>query len=381
MTKVDEAFTDLKAGSDHNILKKRYSSGTLSRAYTRYLEWAKTRRQEISDSISRLEKKEKGLQDITKRLEKDKKKHERIFSNLKKQISNFEKKEQEILDHVSELKKSRDSLETALKDLNTRGVTEETITRFNSIDFRDDDELLKRIETLEAFTQLEKAVSKLHAESKNYKLLVHEQEDQYEQVMEKVRSKENELDEAKRKYFYFEESIEIVKSCLQAGYDKKTLLSLKEALTTLEITGKQDVSVKRLLVGLRDYKELYALQSTLRTKRQELTEVEKELEQGRGTLSAFRENVLKELKTTEKQFTKSIKSISKEYLKGIEDLGEFFIIETNNIFKHEQEMLDEFKLEAIKILASIGYSYSTQLFEIIEQAKKLNQNPKTKKTT
>ena len=361
MTKVEEAFNDLKAGTDHEVMKKRYSSGTLSRSYSLYFDWAKDRSKKVRASINALEKKEKELQETAERLEKDAKEHNRIVGVMKKQISALEKHEQEIMDNEAELKKRHDSLEKSLNELNKRGVAEEVIARINSIDFGDGDELLKRIATLETYTQLEEDIVKMQSEYTYYDLNASEREAWYKDVAAKVRSKENELDEVKRKHFLFEEAIEIMIGFRKAGYNKETLLSLKEALNAIEIKGKPDISVKRLLDGLRNYKELYIVESTLRTKRQELTEVTRELEKAQGTLTAFQKNVLKELKGTEKAFTKNIKSLYKEYLKILEDLQKVFMKETEALFEYEKAEFDDFSLKAKEILASTGNHYVREL--------------------
>ena len=217
-----------------------------------------------------------------------------------------------------------------------------------------------------------------------YSLNASEREAWYKDVAAKVRSKENELDEVKRKYFLFEETIEVMQIFLEDGYNKETLLSLKEALRALEIKGKPEASMKRLIDGLRKYKELYELDSTLRTKRQEQTEIKKELEKAKGSLSAFQENILKELKGTEKEFTKNIKSMYKEYQKVLEELQKIFIYETRTLFEFEKEEFDNLSIKAKEILAKTGMAYSKQLsglksdFEsgvntIITNAKKIRE--------
>lgn len=384
MTKADEAFNDLKAGTDHEVMEKRYSSGTLSRAYSLYLDWAKDRSKKVGASINTLEKKEKELQETAERLEKDAKEQDRIVRVMKKQISHLGAHEQKTYKTVDELKRRLESLETAWNELNGKGVKEETISRLNNIDFGDNDELLKRIDTLEAYTQLEEDTVKMQSDYTYYSLNASEREAWYKDVAAKVRSKENELDEVKRKYFLFEETIEVMQIFLEDGYNKETLLSLKEALRALEIKGKPEASMKRLIDGLRKYKELYELDSTLRTKRQEQTEIKKELEKAKGSLSAFQENILKELKGTEKEFTKNIKSMYKEYQKVLEELQKIFIYETRTLFEFEKEEFDNFSIKAKEILAKTGMAYSKQLsglksdFEsgvntIITNAKKIRE--------
>ena len=384
LTKVEEAFNDLKAGTDHEVMKKRYSAGTLSRAYSLYLGWAKDRSKKVRASIKTLEIKEKELQGTAERLEKDAKEHNRIVGVMKKQISALENHEQEIMDKKAELKNRLDSLEKSLNELDKRGVTEEALARINSIDFGDGDEFIKRLDTLEAYTQLEEDTVKMQSEYTRYDLMASEREAWYKDVSAKVRSKENELDEVKRKHFLFEEAIEIMIGFRKAGYDKETLLSLKEAFKALEIKGKSDVSVKRLLDGLRNYKNLYKVESTLRTKRQKLTEIEKELEKAQGSLSAFQESILKELKGTGKEFTNSINSMYKEYSKGFEELQKIYMHEAKALFEYEEEEFDKFSLKAKEVLEKAGMVYSREMsglksdFEsgvnsILSNAKKLRE--------
>ena len=384
LTKVEEAFNDLKAGTDHEVMKKRYSAGTLSRAYSLYLGWAKDRSKKVRASIKTLEIKEKELQGTAERLEKDAKEHNRIVGVMKKQISALENHEQEIMDKKAELKNRLDSLEKSLNELDKRGVTEEAIARIDSIDFGDGDELIKRLDTLESYTQLEEDTVKMQSEYTRYDLIASEREAWYKDVSAKVRSKENELDEVKRKHFLFEEAIEIMIGFRKAGYDKETLLSLKEAFKALEIKGKPDVSVKRLLDGLRNYKKLYKVESTLRTKRQKLTEIEKELEKAQGSLSAFQESILKEFKGTQKEFTKNIKSMYKEYTQGLEELQEIYMHKAKALFEYEEEELNKFSLKAKEALVKAGMVYSREMsglksdFEsgvnsILSNAKKLRE--------
>ena len=384
LTKVEEAFNDLKAGTDHEVMKKRYSAGTLSRAYSLYLGWAKDRSKKVRASMKTLEIKEKELQGTAERLEKDAKEHIRIVGVMKKQISALENHEQEIMDNKAELENRLDSLEKSLNELDKVGVTEEVIARINSIDFGDGDELIKRLDTLESYTQLEEDTVKIQSEYTRYGLDASEREAWYKDVSAKVRSKENELDEVKRKHFLFEEAIEIMIGFRKAGYDKETLLSLKEAFKALEIKGKSDVSVKRLLDGLRNYKKLYKVESTLRTKRQKLTEIEKELEKAQGSLSAFQESILKEFKGTQKEFTKNIKSMYKEYTQGLEELQKIYMHKAKALFEYEEEELNKFSLNAKEALVKAGMVYSREMsglksdFEsgvnsILSNAKKLRE--------
>jgi len=384
LTKVEEAFNDLKAGTDHEVMKKRYSSGTLSRSYSLYFDWAKDRRKKVRASINTLENKEKELQETAERLEKNAKEQNRILRVMKKQISQLDAHEQETYKKVDEFKRRLESLETAWNELKGKGVTEEVIAQINSVDFGDGDELLKRIATLETHTWLKNDVSKLETEHNRLNFLTTQREALLEDINEKVKSKENELDEAKRKHFLFEEAIEIMIGFRKAGYNKETLLSLKEAFKALEIKGKPDVSVKRLLDGLRNYKNLHNLESTLRTKRQELKEIEKELEKAQGSLSAFQESILKELKGTQKEFTKNIKSMYNEYIKGLEELQKIYMHEAKTLFEYEEEEFDKFSLKAKEVLVKAGMAYSREMsglksdFEsgvntILSNAKKLRE--------
>jgi chromosome segregation ATPase len=361
MTKVDEAFNDLKAGTDHEVLKKRFSSGTLSRGYALFLDWAKERRKQVRSSINRLEEKEKELQISVEMLEKDAKEQTRVAGVMKKQISSLEAHEQEVRKNVSEYKKRLESLENSLNELITKGVTEDAITQINSMEFEDDDELLKRISTLKGYTRLKNDVSKLETEYTRLDLLIRDREEFLKNLNEEIISKENELDEAKRSQWFFQEAVEIMVEFRKAGYQKDTLLSLKNALKGLEIKGDPDTSAKRLLDGLRSYKSLHSLESTLRIKRQEYSEIKSELEKAKGSLSAFQESIVKELKGTEKEFTKNIKSLYKKYIEEMADLKKVYMHEAKTLFEEEEQLLSNYNTKAINSLGSVGMAYSKQM--------------------
>jgi predicted nucleic acid-binding Zn-ribbon protein len=358
---VNRALKALKDGEKWEVLKSSYTQGTLYRALNEYFDWAQGRVGDLQGSIDSLEAKEEERYETLKHLTAEIRDGEKSVTRLDKDKSKLDFEMKKIGDEVNELQKTRDSLKRELSRLAELGVTDEAIARIGGMDFGDKDELIARLNTHEAYEQLKGEVDARKGELKQIEFDLHKKNAKAVALNVNIKSLTNELDELQRKTWMFKETQEVMHSFFQSGFDKSTLISLKKALDNLAIKGQPKTSIKRLIDGLSNYQRLTELESAIRIKLNELSELRKEIEKEKGTLSHYQETMLKTIETVHLDTFSGIREAYIKFADLMRELLRTFEKDLEDFRTLQKDELADFSFNAKETFASLGVSYTSEL--------------------
>ena len=130
--------------------------------------------------------------------------------------------------------------------------------------------------------RVQAATESLSKENIDLKAEYDETETRLQEIRREIDSQRNILDEAKRRTQIFNEAVEVVKSFFREDYDTEILQGLKTALNNLAVKGQPKTSIKRLLEGLGNVRELAKLEAAIEEKKVELAKTEGELNNARA---------------------------------------------------------------------------------------------------
>lgn len=317
MSKVENAVKKMKAGVDLETLQSECSQGTLYRAFSEYLDWAEHTRVnhslKIRESENELKAKQKSLAAISKKITEEEKSHKSLISQNERLDELVDKSQEQF----NELVKKSHSINTKITALEKRGVTEETISGIGQMDFKTGDELTERIATYEVFNELVRQAASLKEEMDNQELRKENIERELEKMFSEMMSARNTLDEEKRKLWTFRESHEIVEEFLKNGYEKEILFSLNVALKALQIPDDTKTSLKRLLDGLKNVKNLDELSSQVRAESSKLKKLEEQVDITSGTLSAIKDDAIKQIRSLKNEALSELRDLNMDNINNL----------------------------------------------------------------
>lgn len=343
MSSREKALEMLKSGVPWEEVSIKFGKSTLYSALAAYFPLASARVKELREEIFHLEVSvtacRKREADLSARADV-----------LHCQVDELESHQTSYADEVEALSAEVESkrqqlrnLEDKVEELRKRGVTEETVSRIDRIEFGDGGELLGRIDTFQAHQELVGEVSALREELKGIEVAVEREKKTLDEAHQDVAAECNLLDEWRRKAWMWKDAQNMMLSFFKDGYDTATLIGLKRAVNILAVKGKPKVTVKRLLDALWELQELTEIEATLRQKKTELTRTQKELDKAKGSLKAVKENILDEIESALKVSSRHLRTLNDVAVKEIREQG----VQSEERFKRLSEDLNA-QVEALR---------------------------------
>lgn len=323
MTIREQILEKLKAGVHWNEIKKEYSGrSSLYGALDDYIIWIEPKVTEYQEKLQDYDVK---LMERYSELEETGSAVTEARAERVKVITDIEEKRRELasLKHEeAETSKRYDKVNSLLKSLTGRGLTEGALSQILEMEYSSGNELLERASTSDKYStllvELDDAKREFNEIKSETVFLVSERK----RIEEQAASEKNVLDELRRHRLMYEEANSVVKSFITEGYNSELLLSLLEALKSLAITGQKRLSIKRLIDGLNSARSLEELDSAILRKRAELKQVQYSFDAASGELEAIRDNTLAVIASSRKSATKEMRNMHSAYMDALAQMNE-----------------------------------------------------------
>jgi hypothetical protein len=187
-----------------------------------------------------------------------------------KKVAKLELQKNELVKQVAAKKAELDCLGEKVAKLISNGFRPDIVREIEALEKQSGPDLLKSVREFVRCKSLEKENRALEANRTELQEEISFLGDEKRSLVSEVESERNRLDELMLETSAFCSAVNVAKSFLRDGYSSKELEGLKSAVDLYGIRGNPEVSLDRLLVGVRSQKNLFELEERVKQKEDEV---------------------------------------------------------------------------------------------------------------
>lgn len=318
MNSRDEILAKLRANEPFaKIRTETHSASKLYEVTGQFLDEQQTRLENTGLQIRQAEEMRDGL--------------EVQVESLRRQVENYrqenQKSEQENLrlnGELSEKTAKLNSLEERTDRFLAQGFTPEIMDKLEPMLNRGGEKLLMRVQNVEKYHQTLKDYTCL---KKNKTSLVREicdLKNEKKQAQDLVVSVKNQADELRLLARPIKDSVDTVIWLLKKGYTIEDIKSLGYGLDFLCVDGDPDLSISRLVTGLKLQKNLLILREKMRGKKQKNDELDKAIVDNEMKLRILVETALRSINEVVKASINGLRQLNSERQEAFNTVSEKF---------------------------------------------------------
>jgi hypothetical protein len=260
--------------------------------------------------ISKLKEEETNLETEVGTLRSD-------IESLSEEKRQLEQDKTRLSGELSENKVKLETLQEKMGEFRVQGFTLEIIKKLEPMVERGATMLLKQVENVENYNE---AVKDFAGVKRSKACLLREVRvlaRKKEKTQDSLVSLKNQIDDMRLRARHIKEAVDTVVWLLKKGYDIKDIKSLGYGLDFLGVEGDPDLTISRLITGLRQRKNLVILEEEVTKKRHEKDELDKAIEKKRTTLEIIGDTTLKSVNEICSASIQSIQQTTAERQKAL----------------------------------------------------------------
>jgi len=176
-----------------------------------------------------------------------------------------------------------------------QGFTPEILGKLEPMIARGGEDLLKQVETAEKCSKLKRDLACVKKSKTDLMRSVRVLKREKEKLQGSVVSIRNQVDELRLQMRPIRDAVNTVVWLLKKGYRTEDIKSMGYGLDFLGVDGDADLSISRLITGLKKQKDLTVLDGKLTRKREEFAELDSAIEDAIRTLAIVKDVTLKSI--------------------------------------------------------------------------------------
>jgi hypothetical protein len=287
-------------------------------------------------------------------------------------------------DEISEKAIELNSLQETIDGFQERGFTPEIMNKLESMVDRGGDTLLKQVESVDKYHEAMKGFSCIKKEEGRLVRNVRALEKKKKQTQDSLDSLQNRIDEMKLQAMSVKDAVDVVFWLLKRGYRMEDVKAVAYGLEFIGVDDDPDLSISRLVAGLKKQKGQAILAKKVTRKRQELNELEKAVEDKKMRSRIAEEVTLKsiqEVKNASIQAIQSTTNVTNQVLTATceefdkrtqASLQDFGMRADEKIKWIEEQCRQRSEFEQQKVLSQRVFGYGQFLQSILESDKFLS---------
>lgn len=299
MTIKQEILAELRKG--RTIAQAMKKSRSKSRLYEALTEYFPELKKEVSEKQQDLREINVNLSNAKVDLQKIQKQKDSVSAEAAKLKQNT----QSLTAEMKNLSDMQNQLETEAKSLEAKGYSPTIMKKLGTIEATGP-ELLSRVKTPEQHKQLTEEVSSLKKRKDDLEGKVQALDTKRTNIEHSITSEKNTLDELKLQTDTYKKAMVAVDSLLKEGYSPEDIESLKHGLDVFGIKDNPVGSVKRLVKGLAQQKNIVAVKGKLERVTQELDEATEDLATVKNQLAMIKQATLKTIQEAQQVSIKAL---------------------------------------------------------------------------
>lgn len=287
-------------------------------------------------------------------------------------------------DEISEKAMELDNLQERIDGFQERGFTPEIMNKLESMVDRGGDTLLKQVESVDKYHEAMKNFSRIKKYEGHLVRKIRALEKKEKQTQDSLDSLKNRIDDMKLQAMSIKDAVDVVILLLNRGYRVEDVKAVAYGLEFIGIEDDPDLSISRLVAGLKKQKGQAILTKKVTRKRQELNELEKAFEDTKMRSRIAEEETLKSIQEVENSSIQAIQStteVANQVLtatcekfdnRAQASLQDFGVRAEDKIKWIEEQNRQRIEFEHQKVLSERDIRYGKFLQSILESDKFLS---------
>jgi hypothetical protein len=301
----DEILDELRSGRPFaEVRTSARSKSQLYEAIRQYLD-------ETEVSLEDQQEKLIGAKEERSEVEAEVEARRSEVESLREEKQNLEEDKISLGSELSKKTAKLATLEEKAEEFRTQGFTLEVMKKLEPLIARGGDSLLRQVETVGKCTELEKDLTGLKKSKVCLLKEVRTLERKKEQAQASVVSTRNRVDELRLEARPIKDAVNTVVRLMKIGFTIEDIRSLGYGLDFLGVEEDSDLSISRLIIGLKKQKNLTILHDQVTRKRQEFVELDSAVKDAKTTLAIIKDKTLKSINEAKGASIQAIQSTAK----------------------------------------------------------------------
>lgn len=188
-----------------------------------------------------------------------------------------------------------DEIISKLSYLEKIGVTLDIVSQIHGMEVNSGEDLLNYVQTVADFLQAQKELNRFKDSKRHLEEAIVMLTKQKGTLKTDIRSQQNTLDQLMIQIRTIRNAVDMVTELFTEGYTTEDLRSLKTGLDLLGVKGDSTFSLRRLVTGLENVKNLTTLNNQIQEKEKQLKTLTANINKAKGELNSYQEIVIKTL--------------------------------------------------------------------------------------